>query len=77
MTRAQQARERVREKALLEEAAARKVGKVSDREIDVAVLQACGDLVRRHRHGANRCVRCLCAQPLEQARQEHHFADIR
>src|SRR5205823_6972556 len=77
MTGAQQTGEVMREQSLLEKALPREIGKIANRQIDVALFQAFGDLMRRHRYGPNPRPRGLGAQSLEQLRQEHHLADVR
>src|SRR5262249_14924038 len=69
MVVADEAREVVREKTLLEEALALEVGKVADREIDLSGLELRLERLRRQGDRADRCRRRQRAQPLEDLRE--------
>src|SRR5206468_9021771 len=72
MSGAKQAAEMVSEQALLEEIRRLQVGKITDREIDLARSQPVTKLVRRERHRADRSERRNAPEALEDPGQKHH-----
>jgi hypothetical protein len=52
-------------------------GKISDRQIHLALFELVRELRRRHRHRADAALRRAGAQRRHHPRQERHLADIR
>jgi len=77
MIGAQQADEAVIEQFLAVIAGGVEIGKVADRQIDLARRHRPRQLARRHRDRTQRRLRRQMAQAVEDAGQEHHLAHVR